>query len=319
MRKKILILTPFFAPNVGGAETFAEGLYFEIAKRHDTVVCTINWGKQKLWRGMNWAEGIKICLILGYKALRLRKLFKFDIGYALGLNSALIGLLLKKWFKIKLFIVLLALYDFDLKPIWFKWICRYIFKQADKIFVEGETGKADIINLTQENKIIKFQHWCDQERFKPIERNWPELRILFVGRPIPEKGIHIIKEVERQLQGKEIKFVYIQDMPYEDLPEYYQMADVVVVPSLYSEGFSKVVIEAASCGCAIITSDRGALPELVRGWGYISRPTVNGFEVYIMLLRNKNTLLECQERAFFHARNCFTSKNAEMFYEMDTY
>lgn len=47
----------------------------------------------------------------------------------------------------------------------------------------------------------------------------------------------------------------------EDLPAIYSLADIFLFPSLY-EGFGIPVLEAMSCGCPVIVSNRGALPEI---------------------------------------------------------
>lgn len=41
--------------------------------------------------------------------------------------------------------------------------------------------------------------------------------------------------------------------------------DLLVIPSLWHEPFGRVVIEANACGCPVLVSDRGGLPELVDG------------------------------------------------------
>ena len=51
----------------------------------------------------------------------------------------------------------------------------------------------------------------------------------------------------------------------QDLAALFRHAHAFVMPSLY-EGFGLPLVEAMSCGCPVITSDRGALPE-VAGMG----------------------------------------------------
>jgi glycosyltransferase involved in cell wall biosynthesis len=47
----------------------------------------------------------------------------------------------------------------------------------------------------------------------------------------------------------------------EDLATLFRHAHAFVMPSLY-EGFGLPLVEAMSCGCPVITSDRGSLPEI---------------------------------------------------------
>ena len=47
----------------------------------------------------------------------------------------------------------------------------------------------------------------------------------------------------------------------EDLAALFRHAHAFVMPSLY-EGFALPLVEAMSCGCPVIASDRGSLPEI---------------------------------------------------------
>jgi glycosyltransferase involved in cell wall biosynthesis len=54
-------------------------------------------------------------------------------------------------------------------------------------------------------------------------------------------------------------------IPEEDLPKYYQAADLVVMPTYELEGFGLVTIEALACGTPVLGTPVGATPEILRG------------------------------------------------------
>lgn len=299
-----LIITPFFKPNIGGAETFAEDLAKALSKKYIVHICTIKWVKPIIWEGMNLRKSLILLAKLFFPLLKMKLKYKYDKVYALGLMPSFLCVLL----NIKFSSVMLALYDFK-RPNFFK----HILNKSEKVFVEGQKGKEDMLNLgIKEEKIVKFQHWCDQSRFFWAERKNEKLRVLFVGRPIRIKGKHIIQECEKITQN--IDYEYIENIPYKDLPKYYKRADVCVVPSLYSEGFSRVVIEAASCGCVLITSNKGALPELVKGFGKTIEPKPENFKsLLIMLSLKKKDLEKLQLHTAMYAMQNFNVKNAEVF------
>jgi glycosyltransferase involved in cell wall biosynthesis len=57
-------------------------------------------------------------------------------------------------------------------------------------------------------------------------------------------------------------------VPDEDLPAYYTMADLFVMPSLL-EGFGLPIAEALACGTAVVTTAAGACPEVVGPGGLV--------------------------------------------------
>lgn len=69
----------------------------------------------------------------------------------------------------------------------------------------------------------------------------------------------IMQSIENSRLKKEIMLLgYVNEV---HLPTIYSLASMLVFPSLY-EGFGIPVIEAMQCGCPVIVSDRGALPEI---------------------------------------------------------
>jgi glycosyltransferase involved in cell wall biosynthesis len=60
-------------------------------------------------------------------------------------------------------------------------------------------------------------------------------------------------------------------IPAPDLAMLFRNAEVFIAPSLY-EGFGLPVLEAMSCGCAVIASNRGSLAEIAGSGGQIFPP-----------------------------------------------
>lgn len=66
--------------------------------------------------------------------------------------------------------------------------------------------------------------------------------------------------------------VFTGVVPYEDLPHFYNAADLSVYPSVY-EGFGLPALEAMACGVPVITSNLSALPEVVGNAAVTVDPT----------------------------------------------
>lgn len=60
-------------------------------------------------------------------------------------------------------------------------------------------------------------------------------------------------------------------LPYEDLPCIYNMARLVVFPSLF-EGFGIPLVEAMACGCPVVCSAVTSLPEVIGDAGLLFDP-----------------------------------------------
>ena len=88
------------------------------------------------------------------------------------------------------------------------------------------------------------------------------LKLLKVGKaggPEAEFRKHILQAVSELGLSNEVVFTdYVSE---EDLPAYYSGAECFILPSLY-DGFGFPPLEAMSCGCPVIVSNRASLPEV---------------------------------------------------------
>jgi glycosyltransferase involved in cell wall biosynthesis len=94
-----------------------------------------------------------------------------------------------------------------------------------------------------------------------VRRDLADVELVKVGLAHLERGRRHVLEVAEQLEvGDAIHF--LEDVPEDDLPQLYAMADLYVTPSPF-EGFGFPVLEAMACGTPVICVEAGALPEIV--------------------------------------------------------
>jgi len=124
--------------------------------------------------------------------------------------------------------------------------------------------------------------------------------LMFAGATIPEKGIFLLLDAFRKIgtsipdarleiygaeslwgRKNEIPWMSIQrnnpEILYkgaqhkQELSIAFNRSKLCIVPSLIPEGFTRVSIEAQACGCPVVCSDAGGLPEtlLHRETGYV--------------------------------------------------
>jgi glycosyltransferase involved in cell wall biosynthesis len=69
------------------------------------------------------------------------------------------------------------------------------------------------------------------------------------------------ESIYRQFPELAGRVFWFSSVTNKDLPIFYQLAQALVFPSYY-EGFGLPPLEAMSCGCPVITSNRASLPEV---------------------------------------------------------
>lgn len=69
--------------------------------------------------------------------------------------------------------------------------------------------------------------------------------------------------VQREAEPVRHRITFTGYIPNQKMPEYLQLADVVIIPSVWDEPFGLTVAEAQAMGKPIITTRRGGIPEVV--------------------------------------------------------
>lgn len=179
---------------------------------------------------------------------------------------------------------------FALKGWFWDEIKKFIIFLADRVsVVSPEIGKK-LAKLGTE-KVFITPMGVDVSVFKPREKQEKknQTNLLFVGRLSAAKGINylikalleIIKEFpetnlviigagqekkEFEILADELdlkqKVNFLGGIANQELPKYYQKADVFVLPSL-TEGTPVSVLEAMSSGCPVVATKVGGVPAII--------------------------------------------------------
>jgi len=214
--------------------------------------------------------------------------------HAHGMVCAAIVHYLKKLFGSRTVISIHAvygwLYKLDDKGILPRFL-KTILSSADKILCLAERSRAEITALgVPAGNTGTFTYWIDLDVFRNMDT--AECRkktgipagkftVLFVGRLIDVKGVSLL--IDAAAEMPDVNFVFAGDGPLAarlaeikaktgniiyngkvnntDLPAYYSATDILCVPSQYEEGFGRIIIEALACGCPVIATSRGGIPE----------------------------------------------------------
>ena len=102
------------------------------------------------------------------------------------------------------------------------------------------------------------------EAFARLLNHFSDLELYVIGSF--SKGGHTDRKIKNLKIEKKVFFK--NDLGFDEVREIYCSADIVVVPSLY-EGFGFAVGEAMACKKAVVTTNGGAIPEVIGDCGIV--------------------------------------------------
>ena len=171
----------------------------------------------------------------------------------------------------------------------FTSLSRQVWKRASSVVANSQGLKDLAMKSSPGQPIDVIPNGVDAESF-PVRKRFLEdgiLRILFVGRLIPRKGVKYLLEAITGM--KNVRLTIVGDGPlladlqkasagmdvhftgtlaHDELKKIYSEHDVFVLPSL-NEGMSNTVLEAMASGLPVIVTDTGGTKELINDNGFV--------------------------------------------------
>ena len=275
--------------------TKVKAKYFEKRSQTKTVIYRVPVVRGLFYKLVHMPIMVFIYLIPGLfiflPILLLIKGRKYEVIHSHGLIAGFVCVFWGKVFGKKVITTTHSMYSFKKNGLYTK-LAKWIFGRSDVVLTLSNQSKKEIENLgIAKDKINVFTYWIDLDNFKAV-KNKDNLKaklklkskfvVLFVGRLIKEKGVLTLLgsakewndniglyiagtgQLDDEVKNYARKYKnlnYLGGLTQKELVNYYQAADLLIVPSEHEEGFGRVILEALACGTPVIGSKRGAIGE----------------------------------------------------------
>ncbi len=126
-----------------------------------------------------------------------------------------------------------------------------------------------------------------------------------------EQDKEIVRNIKKAITDSigEDRLIYMQDLSQKEIADYYYLADIFVMSSMF-ESFGKAAVEAMSRKCSVLATSVGGLPEVIgKSDNLYTKQTVDKFVARVRKLTEDPEELE-RDREFFYNRyrNLYTTE-----------
>lgn len=303
---KIALCSDYFYPKIGGITVHIENLAKKLRERgHETIIITRVADFNDEVHGLNV---VRInSLFHSYQTLdipqideleEILKKEKPDIIHAHHAFSpiSLFSLVLGKKLGIKTVLTnhsIQFLYDFNYfwKPSSFiLFPLKQYINSADKIIAVSKAA-ATFISYFTDKEVKIIPNGVNVEEFAPRVKKFDGRSVLFVGRFVFRKGIHLLLEAMKQVIDEKSEAeltiagsgylspvlktflktlnlknnIFIREnLNKSELINLYHKANVFVLPSVFGESFGIVLLEAMASKTPVVATAQGGIQEIVK-------------------------------------------------------
>ena len=168
-----------------------------------------------------------------------------------------------------------------------------IYKKSERLLVIHQSTQKQKINLNEKKNIITFVGKLNKakgfdifgEAIIDILNKYKKWKAVVIGDEEREK--HYFKHKNLNLLGFKT---------HNEVLQIFKKTSISVVCSRWEEPFGRTSLEASSCGCAVIITNRGGLPETITNGIIVEKLSKkNIFEAIENLIKNKNFRVKLQK------------------------
>lgn len=238
-----------------------------------------------------------------------------------------------------------------LERVYARFVMNHAFQRSDAVVTVSSFSKEELIRFfgypKQDIQVIYngvnpklFYRICDFSSLEAVRKKYqlPSKFLLFVGSQKRHKNLKGLIEAYSLLQPSDLRLVIVgkrigmrnvidhikhehiyclERVPDEDLAAIYSLAEIFIFPSLY-EGFGFPPLEAMSCGCPTIVSNRASLPEVCKLASLYVNPDKPReiVETIDKILTNKSLRKRLIQNGMAHASSYTWSNTASYYREL---
>lgn len=139
----------------------------------------------------------------------------------------------------------------------------------------GQNKKREEIGLSEEYFVIVYSGRVNKDKGVSelidamlMLRDIPNVKLMIIGGSFFANAtkedifIHSLKEKAKAIEDR---IVFTGFIPYNQMPNYLQLADIAALPSMWEEPFGLTIVEAMASGLPLITTRSGGIPETCEG------------------------------------------------------
>lgn len=142
------------------------------------------------------------------------------------------------------------------------------FSHRDQVSITRQS-----LNLSNDDFIMVYSGRINREKGVSelidamlLLEDYPKIKLMIVGGTFfgnnnnEDDFIQSLKDKTKAIQDR---IVFTGFVPYNNIPDYLQIANIAIIPSIWNDPFPTTELEAQAMGLPIITTKRGGIPEEV--------------------------------------------------------